>query len=49
MPNLQTHYHYKLDFQKEDQLTGGRWLIDGAKHGKDTQLQSMEIPCRMSL
>ena len=29
MSNLQTHYHFKLDFQKVDQHTGGKWLIDG--------------------
>ena len=27
MSNLQTHYHFKLDFQKVDQHTGGKWLI----------------------
>ena len=39
MSNLQTHYHVKLDFQKVDQHTGGKWL---------TQLQSLELPCRIS-
>ena len=29
MPNLQTYYHFKLDFQKLDQHTGGKWLIHG--------------------
>ena len=24
MSNLQTHYHFKLDFQKADQHTGGK-------------------------
>ena len=27
MSNLQTHYHLKLDFQKEYQRTVGKWLI----------------------
>ena len=27
MSNLQTYYHFKLDFQKVDQHTGGKWLI----------------------
>ena len=27
MSNLQTYYHFKLDFQKVDQGTGGKWLI----------------------
>ena len=25
--SLQTNYHFKLDFQKGDQLTDGKWLI----------------------
>ena len=32
MPNLQTHYHSKLDYQEVDQHTGGKWLIHGTKH-----------------
>ena len=27
MSNLQNHYLFKLDFQKVDQHTGGKWLI----------------------
>ena len=38
MSNLQTHYHFKLDFQKVNQHTGGKWLIHGTKHRKDNQL-----------
>ena len=34
MSNLQTYYHFKLDFQKMDQHTGGRWLIHSTKHHK---------------
>ena len=34
MSNLQTHYHFKLDFQKVDQHTGGKWLLHGTKHWK---------------
>ena len=48
MPNLQTHYRLKLDFQKVEQHTRGRWLIHGTKHHKDHQLQSLELPCRIS-
>ena len=33
MSNLQTHYHFKLDFQKSGQHTEGKWLIHGTKHG----------------
>ena len=31
MSNVQTYYHFKLDFQKVDQHTGGKWLIHGTK------------------
>ena len=48
MSNLQTHYNFKLDFQKVDQDTGGKWWIHGTKHRKDNQLQSLELPCRIS-
>ena len=48
MSNLQTHYYLKLDFQKVDQHTGGKWLIYGTKHHKNNQLQSLELPCRIS-
>ena len=47
MSNLQTYYHFKLDSQKVDQHTGGKWLIHGTKHHKDNQLQSLELPCKI--
>ena len=43
MSNLQTYYHFKLDFQKVDQHTRGKWLIHGTKRRKDNQLQSLEL------
>ena len=43
MSKLQTYYHFKLDFQKADQHTGGKWLIRGTKRHKDNQLQSLEL------
>ena len=46
MSNLR--YHFKLDFQKGDQQTEGKYLIRGTIHHKHNQLQSLEIPCRMS-
>ena len=46
MSNLQTYYHFKLDLKKVDQHTGG--LIPGTKRRKDNQLQSLELPCRIS-
>ena len=48
MSNLQTHYQSELDLQKVDQHTGGKWLIHGTKHHKDNQLESLELPCRIS-
>ena len=48
MSNLQTYYHFELDFQKVDQHTGGKGLIHGTKRYKDSQLQSLELPCRIS-
>ena len=43
-----THYHFKLDFKKVDQHTGGKWLIHGTKRHKGNQLQSLELTCRIS-
>ena len=48
MSNLQTYYHYKLYFQKVGQHTEAKWLIHGTKHRKDNQLQSLELPRRIS-
>ena len=42
--NLQAHYHFKLDFRKVDQYTGGKWLNHGTKQRKDNQLQRLELP-----
>ena len=47
MSNLQTYY-FKLDFQNVNQHTGGKCLIHGTKRRKDIQLQSLELPCRIS-
>ena len=49
MSNLQTYYYFKQDSQKVDQHTGGKWLIHDTKHRKDNQLQSPQLPCRISL
>ena len=48
MSNLQTYYYFKLYFQKVDQHTRGKWLIHGTKRRTDNQLQSPELPCRIS-
>ena len=37
MSNLQTNYHFKLDFQIVDQHTGGKLLIHGNKHHRDNK------------
>ena len=50
MSNLQqTYYNFKIDFPKLDQHTESKWLIHGNKRHKNNQLQSLEIPCRISL
>ena len=38
-----THYHFKLDFQKVNQHTGGMWSTHGTKHRKDNQLHSQGL------
>ena len=48
MSNSQTYYHFRLYFQKLDQHTGDKWLIHGTKRRKDNQLQSLELPCKIS-
>ena len=48
MSILQSHCHFKLDFQNVDHYTGGKWLIRGTKHQRDNQLQSLELPCRIT-
>ena len=48
MSNLRTYYNFNLDFQKVDQHAAGKWLIHATKHHKDNQLQSLELPCRIS-
>ena len=42
MSNLETHYHFKLYFQKVGQHTGNKWVIHGTKHRHEYQLQSPE-------
>ena len=44
VPNLQTHYHFKLDFQKVDQHTGGKWLIHSTKHHKGQSVAKPQTP-----
>ena len=44
MSNLQTHYHFKLDFQH----TGGKWLIHGTKHRKTISCKAWNSPVKYS-
>ena len=44
MSSLWNYYHFKQDFQKVDQHTAGKWLIQGTKRHKDNQLQSLIPP-----
>ena len=39
--NLQTYYHFKIDFQTVDQHTRGKWLIHGTERRKDNKLQNL--------
>ena len=48
MSNLQTYYHFKLDFQNVGQHTGGKWLIHSTTRRKGNQLQSLVLPYRIS-
>ena len=43
------NYERKIqDVQKVDQHTRGKWLIHHTERRKDNQLQSLELPCRIS-
>ena len=48
MSNLKPNCCLKIDFQKVDQHTEGKWLIHDTERRKDNQLQSLKLPCRIS-
>ena len=48
MLNLHPNCCLKVDFQKVDQRTGGKWLIHVTKRRKDNQLESLKLPYRIS-
>ena len=48
MSKLQPNCCLKIDFQKMDQHAGGKWLIQDTKRRKVNQLQSLNLPCRIS-
>ena len=43
MSNSQPNWCLNIDFQKVDQLAGGKWLIHDTKRRKDNQLQSVKL------
>ena len=49
MSNLQPNCSLTVDFQKVDQLAGGKWLIHDTNRHKDNQLHSLKLPCRISM
>ena len=48
MSNLQPNSCLTVDFQNLHQHAGGKWLIRDIKRHKDTQFQSLKLPCRIS-
>ena len=46
MSNLQTHYHFNIDFQNVEQPMRSKWLIHGTQNRKNNQLQSLEYSSR---
>ena len=48
MSSLQPNWCLKIDFQKVDQHSEGKWLIHDTKRRKDSQLQSLKLPHRIS-
>ena len=47
MSHLQTYYHIKVNFQKVDQHTGGKWLIHGTKRHNDYDDNNSESLCSL--
>ena len=47
-PHILPNFCLKVDFQKVDQHTGGKWLIHDPKWRKDNQKQILKLPCRVS-
>ena len=49
MSDLQPSCCLKVDFQKVDKHTEGKWLIHDTKLRKDNQLHSLKLPCNSKL
>ena len=43
-----TQLLFKTNFQNVDKHTGGKGLTHRTKHRKYNQLQTLELPCRIS-
>ena len=48
MSNLQPNCCLKVDLQKVDKHTVGKWLIHDTKRRKDNQLQSLKLSFSIS-
>ena len=48
MSNLEPNNLLKVDFQKVDKHTGGKWLIHDTKRGMDDQLLSLKLSYKIS-
>ena len=44
MSNLQTYYHFKLDFQKVEQYTWGKWLIHAPNTARTISCKAWNSP-----
>ena len=44
MSNLQTYYHFKLDFQKVDQHTGDKWLSTAPNAARTISCKAWNSP-----
>ena len=44
MSNLQSHFHFKLDFQNVEKHIGGKWLIHGTKHPQEQSVAKPDSP-----
>ena len=47
-PLCQPNYCLKVDFQKVDRYTGGKWLIHYTKRHKDNQFQRLKLTCKIT-
>ena len=47
VPNLETHYHLKLEFKKWTNIQEASDYIHGTKHRKDNYVITVELPCRI--